>query len=104
MKMNGAIAVDSETGQKKFTARQCVELIVFLLLKPEWICVKGRNRHTSAAETDMSVVTLPSQKFKAWQKMRLEVTIGKWTEEQRVASPQINSGSAVEAEASFSVP
>ena len=30
-----------------------------------WSCVKGRNEETSAAETDMSVVTLPSQKLKS---------------------------------------
>ena len=58
---------------------------------------------TNAAETDMSVVTIPSKKLKAWQKLRLEGTIGKWTEEERVAAPQINSGSKVAAAASMSV-
>ena len=50
-----------------------------------WICVKGRNQEKSAAEIDMSVVTLPYQKLKAWQKMWLEGTMGKWPEAQRVA-------------------
>ena len=59
------------------------------------MCVKGRNEETSAAETDMSVVTLPSQKFKAWQKLLLGGTIDHWQEAQRVAVPQINTGSAV---------
>ena len=54
--------------------------------------MKGRNEDTSAAETDMIVVNLPSQKLKAWQKLRLEGTIGKWPESQRVAAPQINGG------------
>ena len=35
--------------------------------------------------------------------MRLEGTIRKWTEAHRVATPQINTGSAVAAVASFSV-
>ena len=51
----------------------------------------------------MTVVTLPSQKLKSWQKMRLEGTIGKWTEALRVVSLQINAGSAVAAAASLSV-
>ena len=42
-----------------------------------WSYVKGRNEYTSAAEIDMTVVTLPYQKFKTWQKLRLEGTIGK---------------------------
>ena len=46
-----------------------------------WSCEKGINEYTSAAETDMTMVTLPSQKLKSWQKLRLERTIGKWTEE-----------------------
>ena len=66
--------------------------------------MKGRNQDTSAAETDMTVVTLPSQKLKSWQKLRLEGTIGKWSEAQRVATPQINTGSVVVAAASLSVP
>ena len=65
--------------------------------------MKGINEDTSAVETDMSVVTLPSQKLKSWKKLWLEVTIGKWTEVHRVAAPQINSGSAVAAAASLSV-
>ena len=51
----------------------------------------------------MSVVTLLSQKLKAWQKLRLEGTIGKWSEAQRVATPQINTVSVVVAAASLSV-
>ena len=31
-----------------------------------WICVKRRNEETSAAETDMILVTLPSPKLNAW--------------------------------------
>ena len=65
--------------------------------------MKVRNEDTSAAETDMSVVTLPYKKFKSWQKLRLEGTIGKWTESQRLATPHINAGSVVVAEASLSV-
>ena len=65
--------------------------------------MKGRNKETSATETDMIVVTFPSQKLKAWQKMRLEGTIGKCPEEQRVAASQIHEGSAVSAAASMSV-
>ena len=45
-----------------------------------WSCVKGRDEDTSAAETDMTVVTLPYQKLKSWQKLWLEGTIGKWPE------------------------
>ena len=56
-----------------------------------WGCVKGINEDASAAETDMTVVTLPSQKLKSWQKLRLGGTIGKWTEAHRVATPQINT-------------
>ena len=68
-----------------------------------WSCAKGRNEYTSATETDMSVVTLPSQKLKAWQKLQLERTIGKWPEAHRVAEPQINVGSTLAAAASSSV-
>ena len=60
-----------------------------------WSCVKRKNEDICAAETDMSVVTLPYQKLKAWQKLRLEGKIGKWPESQRVAAPQINAGSLV---------
>ena len=60
-----------------------------------WSCVKGINEDTNAAETDMIVVTLPSQNLKSWQKLRLEGTIGKCPEAQRVATPQINTGSVV---------
>ena len=78
------------------------------LVRPmiEWlICrwVKGRNEETSAKETDMNVVTLPSQKLKSWQKLSLEGTIEKWLKAQRVAVTYINSGSGVAAAASFSV-
>ena len=65
--------------------------------------MKGINEYTSAAEIDMTVVTLPSQKLKSWQKLRLEVTIGKWPEAQRVATPQINTVSEVSEAASLSV-
>ena len=68
-----------------------------------WSCVKKRKEDKSAAETDMSVVILPSQKLKAWHKLRLEGKIGKWTEAQRVAEPQINEGSAVSAAESLSL-
>ena len=77
-----------------------VRLILELLM---WICVNGRNEDTSAVEIDMTVVTLPSRKLKYWQKMRLEGTIEKWPEAQRVVTPHINTGSAVEAAASLSV-
>ena len=62
-----------------------------------WSCVKGRNEETSTAETYMSVVTLPSQYLKSWQKLRLEGIIDKWPEAQMVAAPQINAGSEVAA-------
>ena len=65
--------------------------------------MKGRNEDTSAAETYTPVVTLPSQKLKPWQKLRLEVTTGKWPEAQRFATPHINTGSTVAAAASLSV-
>ena len=68
-----------------------------------WICAKVRNKEKNAEEKDMSVVTLSSQKLKAWQKLRIEGTIGNWTEAQRVAEPKINEGSAVAAAASISV-
>ena len=48
--------------------------------------MEGINKETSAAEIVMSVVTLPSQNLKAWKKLRLEGTIGKWPEAQRVAA------------------
>ena len=51
-----------------------------------WSCKKERNEYTSVVETDMSVVTLRSKKLKYWQKLRLEGTIGKWTEVQRVVA------------------
>ena len=69
--------------------KQLVRLILEWLI---WICVKGRNEETSASETDMSVVTQPSQKLKAWQKLRLEGKIGKWLESLRVVATQINVG------------
>ena len=65
--------------------------------------MKGRNEDTSAAGTYMSVVTLPSQMFKAWHNLRLEGTIGKWQEEQKVTAPKINAGLAVASAASFSL-
>ena len=68
-----------------------------------WSCVKRKNEDTCAAETDMSVVTLPYQKLKSWQNLRLKGLIGKWQESQRVAAPQINTGYAVAAAASVSV-
>ena len=68
-----------------------------------WICVKGRNEYTSAAETDIPVVTLPSQKLKSCQKLRLEGTIGKCTKAQWVATPQINTGLEVAEAALLSV-
>ena len=78
------------------------------LVRPifEWLIrsyAKGRNEDTSSVETDMTVVTPPSQKLKSWQKLRLEGTIVKWPEAQKVAAPQINVGSAVTAAASLSV-
>ena len=64
---------------------------------------KGKKQRKNAAEKDMSVVTLSSQKLKAWQKLRIEGKIGNWTEAQRVEAPKINEGSAVAAAASISV-
>ena len=65
--------------------------------------MKGRNEGTSVSETDMTVVNLPYQKLKSWHKLRLEVTILKWTDSQRVAIPQKHTGLTVAAEASLSV-
>ena len=78
------------------------------LVRPiiEWLicsCVKGRNEDTSAAQTDTTVVTLPYQKLKYWQKLWIEGTIGKWLEAQRVAATHINEGFAVAATALLSV-
>ena len=56
-----------------------------------WTCLKGRSEDKSAAETYMTVVTLPSQKLKSLQKLRLEGTIGKWPEAHRLATPHINT-------------
>ena len=42
-----------------------------------WSCMKRINEDTSAAETDMTMVTLPYKKLKSWQKLWLEVTIGR---------------------------
>ena len=49
--------------------RQIVLPIIEWLI---WSCAKGGNEDTRAAETYISVVTLPSQKLKAWQKLWLE--------------------------------
>ena len=83
--------------------REVKQLVLPIIEWLIWIYVKGRNEDTRATETDMSVVTLTSQKLKSWQKLQLEGTIGKWTEAQRVEAPQINAGSALAAEASLSV-
>ena len=88
--------VDPKDRKVKRIVRPIVEWLI-------WRCVKGINEDTSATETDMSVVTLPYQKLKSWKKLRLEGKIGKWTESQRVAAPQINEGLAVAAAASLSV-
>ena len=85
---------------KEKEAKQLVQPILEWML---WSCMKGRNKETSAAETDMSVVTLPSQKLKSWKKLRLEVTIGKWLRAQRVAAPHINTGSEVAVAVPMSV-
>ena len=76
--------VDSKDRNVKQLVRPILECMV-------WSSVKGRNEETSASETEMSVVTLPFKKLKAWQKLRLEGTIAKWPEAQKVASPQINA-------------
>ena len=65
--------------------------------------MKGINEDISAAETDMSMVTLLYQKLKAWRKMPLEERIVKWPEAQRVVEPQINAGLVVAAAAELSV-
>ena len=68
----------------------------------EWMIlssVKGIYEDTSAAETDMTVVTLPSKRLKSCQKLQPEDTIGKWPEAQWMAAPQINAGLAVAAAA-----
>ena len=65
--------------------------------------MKGINKGTSAAETDMSLVTLPYQNLKACHKLQLEGTIGKWLEAHRVAEPHINTISVMTVLASMSV-
>ena len=55
--------------------RKVKQLVRPILERMIWICMNVRNVEKSAAETDISVVTLPSQKLKAWKKMRLEETI-----------------------------
>ena len=62
--------VDPKDKEVKRLVRPILEWMI-------WSCLKGINEDTSAAETDMTVVTLPSQKLKSWQKLRLEGTIGK---------------------------
>ena len=64
--------VDPKYKEMKLLVRPILEWMI-------WICVKGINKETSAAETDMSVVTLLSQSLKAWQKLRLEIIVGKLT-------------------------
>ena len=64
-----------------------------------WSYVKERNEETSTVETDMTVVTLSYQKLKSRQKLWIEGKFGKWPEAQRVATPQINTVSAVAAQA-----
>ena len=73
--MNGIVKVWVEP--KDTEVKRLVRPILEWLI---WSCVKGRNEETSAAETDMSVVTLPYQKLKACQKLRLEGTISNWSE------------------------
>ena len=65
--------------------------------------MKGINEDTSSAETYMTMVNLPSQKLKSWQKLRLEGTIRKWPKAQRVETPQIKTGLVVAAAMSLSV-
>ena len=86
--------VDTKGREVKKIVRPILEWLI-------WIYIKGINEDTSAAETDITVVTLPSQNFKSRQKLRLDGTIGKWLEAQRVAEPQINSGLVVVAVTSF---
>ena len=88
--------VEPKNREERWFVRPVLEWLI-------WSCVKGRSEETSSTETEMRVVTLPSQNFKYWQKLRFEGTIGNWTEAQRVTAPQINSGSAVEAVASMSM-
>ena len=88
--------VDPKDREVKRRVRPILEWMI-------WICMKGRNKDTSAAETDMTVVTLPSQKLKSWQKLRLEGTVGKWPEARRVSATQIDAISEVAVAASLSV-
>ena len=94
------IIVKAWVEPKDREVRRLVRPIIEWLI---WRCMKGINEYTSAAEIDTSVVTLPSQKLKVWQKLRLEGKNGKWPEAQRVESPQINAGSAATSAASLSV-
>ena len=84
--------VEPKYKEVKWLVRPILEWLI-------WSCVKGRNEDTSAAETNMTVVTLQSQKLKSWQKLRLDGKISKWPKAQRLATPQINTGSAVAAAA-----
>ena len=83
-------------GRSKGLVRPILEWLV-------WSCTKRRNEGTSAAETDMTVVTLMYQKSKSWHKLWLEEKIGKCSEAQRVGTTQINTGLAVVVAASLSV-
>ena len=83
--------------------REVKQLILPILERLIWSCMKGRNKETSATKIDMSVVTLQSKKLKSWQRLRLEGTIGKWPEARRVAAHQLNVGSVVAEAASISV-
>ena len=57
--------------------RDVIQLVRPILEWMIWRCVNGINEEKSNAETDMSVVTLPSKKLKSWQKLRLEGKNGK---------------------------
>ena len=67
-----------------------------------WSCVKGRNEDTRAKKRH-DRGNHPISRVQILEKIRLEGTIGKWTEAQRVAAPQINAGSEVTAAKSLSV-
>ena len=62
--------VDPKDMEVKLLFRAIIDWLI-------WSCVKGINEDTSAAKTDMNVVTLPSQKLKSYQKLRLEGSIWK---------------------------
>ena len=70
-----------------------------------WSCTKGANENTSDAAADVHPVTMPSQKLKQWQKLRVSGTLGEWslaTVVQHQQSAQAHGGAGAAAAAAMS--